>query len=522
MPKKTPSSPVNAVGAERARQHIQTRFNPIRGLTPAKLARYLDSFWAGNLRECAILWQKIIERDDQVKTCSAKRIRATPALNYEILPVDNSPEAKTHADALKAFYNNLTAVNALDENERGGVRLLLKQMLSCIGMKYAVHEIVWAPGANSQMTATFRFIPLQFFENTTGRLRFLKSDFDVYGVSLDDFFGEGGWMVTTGDGLMEASSVAYMFKNMPLKAWVGYCEKYGTPGLHGKTGAAKGSPEWDAMVTALANFGEDLAIVTNDGASITPIEVKSAGNIPHPPLVDRMDRGLSRLWIGGDLATMSQGGSGGVGSNPQQDDVSKLRDEDAALLTDTLQAYVDKRIIEYRFGPGVAPKAYFKLSPPAEVNIDREIKIDQFLIDVGVPRGKKDLLARYNRPELAAGDEPAQARAAAPSPFPGIAAVNEKPVNARFEVYRSQALRSLSQAQAAALRPLTDRLSEILGIEDETAQDAALLKLQNDMPGLLKSINADEQLATVWQNILGTALASGAIDAAKNQNAPAK
>ena len=55
------------------------------------------------------------------------------------------------------------------------------------------------------LTATFRFCPLWWFEGTIGRLRFLPTEFAIYGVDMEP----GGWLVTVGDGLMEACSVAY-------------------------------------------------------------------------------------------------------------------------------------------------------------------------------------------------------------------------------------------------------------------------------------------------------------------------
>lgn len=505
MPKTPPES---KVGAQRAQLFKATSFNPIRGLTPNKLSGYLDAFDRGFLREAALVWQKIMERDDQVKTCHPKRSRNVTALDWEILSIDDSPEAKKHKEALEAFYNNLTACNGLNENERGGLRLLIKLMMTAVGMRYACFEIVWAPDAPGGLTAEFKFLPLQFFENTTGRLRFLKSDFDPYGVPLDDFFGEYGWMIASGEGLMEASSVAYMFKNLPLKAWLTYCEKFGIPGLHGKTSAAKDSPEWDALVSAIGAFGEDLGIVTNDGASITPIELKAGASQPHPPLVERMDRAISRLWLGGDLATMSASGSA-VGSNPQSDDLQKLQEDDAAMITDSLQHYVDRAVISMLFGVE-KPMAYFKLKPPAKINVDREIKIDQFLIGAGAPIGRKDLLERYGRAEPDSGDQLATVPATVSSPFSASNEIRRRASNvaAADVTFRAQSLKELSEAQAKSLRPLVDRLNAILTLPDDKV-DAALQQLQSDLPRINREVLKDAQTQLAFEKILGAAVASG-------------
>ncbi|MBA4136759.1 MAG: hypothetical protein C0518_05530 [Opitutus sp.] len=513
---RTSKSPASKVSAQRARLFKLLFANPVSGLTPARLVSYLNAFSRGELRSAVLLWQQILERDDMIKPCDGKRRRAVASLKWEILPVDDSEQAKAHKEALEHFYNNLTAFDGLNEMERGGVRQLIKQMMTAVAMRYAVHEIIWQPGAPGGLTAQFKFLPLQFFENKTGKLRFLLEDHATDGVDLDEHFGEGNWMCNAGEGLMFAASIAYLFKTPTgLKAWVTFIEKFGVPGLHASTSAQKDSPEWDALVEAVSGFGEDLALVTNDGAKITPLEIKSAGGSPHASLVDRMDRALSRLWMGGDLATMAKG-EGAVGSQPQSDDLDKLQEDDTAGISDALQEYVDVQVIRQRFGD-VAPLAYFQLNPPARVDIDRERATDEFLMGAGVPVGKKQLMQRYGRAEPAAGDELATPPASPalslsnglPNPFAARAA-NER---TRFEqTFRADALKELSEAQAKALRPLVDRLNAILALPDDKI-DGALEALKRDLPRLNREVLKDAQTQLAFEKILSATLVSGATEA---------
>lgn len=511
---KTPQS---KVGAQRAALYKLTSFNPIRGLTPARLAAALDGFDRGELRAAAQIWQKIMERDDQVKTCAPKRTRKVTGLSWEVLPIDDSPEADAHAKALTHFYNNLRTVDGLDENVRGGMRLLIKQLMSAVALRYAAFEVVWKPGA--QLTAELKFLPLQFFENTTGRLRYLRTDSDLYGVELDEFFGPGNWMLAHGDGVMGACSVAWMFKNMPLKAWVTFCEKFGIPGLHAQTSAGEGSKEWDALVSALNGFGEDLAIVTNEGAKIAPLATPAAGNQPHPALVDRMDRAISRLWFGGDLATMSADG-GAVGSQPQSDDLAALQEDDAAMITDTLQEYLDRAVIRQLFGVD-EPLAYFQLKLPARTNVERELKVDQALVGLGVPLGVKSLQQRYGRPAPEAAEALAQAPAAgADAPFgvlPPVSGANERRLclaaNDQAPAFGLSMLAQYGRAARERLAPLRARFETALEIEDAAARQTALEQLRAELPAFLRTLSPDSPTVKALENALGTALASGAAEA---------
>jgi phage gp29-like protein len=495
--------------AERVRTHIASRFNPIRALTPEVLSRHLEEFDAGYLRNAALAWQKIRDRDDQVRTCASLREMALSQLDWQILPVDDSPEAGRHKEALEWAYNNLTATHALERNVAGGVELLVRQMADAVGKRYAVHEILWDPRGPGELTAQLVFTPLWFFENQTGRLRFLRQDLAIAGEELE----EAGWLVTTGDGLMEATSVAYLFKQLPLKDWLIYCEKFGMPGLHGKTNAQKGTPEWEAMRDALANFGVDWSIITSLAAEISPIQAGAQGTQPHPELVDRMDRAISRLWRGGDLATMSREGDG-VGSNPQGDSGRLLLAADAQLISGALQQQFDRWVIAYRFGRDVEPLAYFELQLPAQIDIDREIKIDEALIKWGCPRGKKDLLERYGRPEPDKGDELATAPVA-PAPQAmgdgrdargfGNSSIAE---TARGALFQQRAVALIGAAERAALRPLLERIAA-LDTVSEAELPAAIAQLEADLPALQKAALKDERLVAAWETVLGAPLASG-------------
>jgi|GEM_PF-5264768 len=171
------------------------------------------------------------------------------------------------------------------------------------------------------------------------------------------------WLVTVGEGIMEPLSVAYMFKQLSLRDWVSYSEKFGTPGLLGKTNSAKDSPEWEALETAISEFSTDWAAVTSEGTSIELIEAKGgAGNLPFPPLVDRMDRAISTICRGADLSTMSASQGPGQGASVQGDEGDLLEQDDAAMITETLQQ-ISRIVIRERFGDE-QPLAYVQVVVP--------------------------------------------------------------------------------------------------------------------------------------------------------------
>lgn len=396
---KSDSGPASVVSAERVRAYIRSRFNPIRSLTPELLSQYLDAFKTGYIRQCALIWDAIEERDDTLASVVQKRKAAAARHGWEIITLDSIAEdqeleAEAHKKALQNFYNNLTVVSAIDENERGEVSLLLRQMMDAVGKKYAVHEIIWRPSGN-YLTAELRFVPLWFFEHLTGRLRYLQAENSIEGVEMAD----DAWLVSVAQGLMPACSVAYIYKIMSLRDWVIYNERHGMPGIHGKTDAAKDSAEWETLVAAVQNFASEWAMVTNSGASIDKIDMAATGQIPYPPLVERMDRAMAALWRGADLSTISGGTSqAGQGASLQGDESAILEQDDAQWLSETLSRQLDKRVIEYVFGDGTKPLAYIKIKTSQKKDIAQELLVDTFLRDSGAPLGVNSVLERYGRP----------------------------------------------------------------------------------------------------------------------------
>ena len=169
------------ITAERVQMSIRTRFNPIPALTPRLLGAWLESFRLGFFRNIALAWDAIERRDYTLASVAAKRKKAVARNGWEILTVNDSPAAQEQKRALEYFYNHLTCTTALEENETGGLGLLIRQMMDAVGKRYAVHEIIWQPGGRAgdgaaNLTATFRFCPLWWFEGT----RVFEKTFNVF------------------------------------------------------------------------------------------------------------------------------------------------------------------------------------------------------------------------------------------------------------------------------------------------------------------------------------------------------
>jgi phage gp29-like protein len=409
----------------------RSRYDPIRRLTPQYLLRVMDTFANGYLREFALLADAIKNRDDMISVALGKREKAVARHGFVILPFEGlgpaqAARAAQHQAALKHFYDQLTVTHALEQDLTGGFRLLVRQMMGAVGARYAVHEIIWRPTVDAQtgaaaLTARLNFVPLWFFEATTAKLRFTRN---YFGTLMGEDLAPDEWFVTVGDGLLEPLAVCYMFKNMAVKDWAAFCDKFGMPGILARTSAPEGSAGWVAMENALQKFGQDWAAVCNFENSIDLVAAKGGpGALPFPPMVERMDRAIAAICRGADLSTMSGGqhgasggGNAGRGASVQGEESDILEQDDAELITETLSG-LSRQVIAKLFGPDEAPLARLRIVVPQKKDTADTINRLGFLLNAGVP-----VSMDYARKELGVPPPaPGEARLVAP-------AVPERPV----------------------------------------------------------------------------------------------
>jgi hypothetical protein len=494
----------------------------------------LDDFERGYLSAAALAWDTIEKRDDTIKSVAPKRKKSVARHGWEIiilpnLPCEKQAEALQHKAALEFFYANLTVANAIDANEKGGFKLLVRQMMDAVGKRYSVHEIIWKleyttpppsqqpdhlqpdnlqlptsfpsstsvhgpapspqpnpqsspacssqpetlqpdnfePSANLQplpssllpllpsvqssslktnpqsaipnpqfilpqsdnfepdnpqplppiprLTAELRHVPLWFFENTTGALRYLPASDSLHpSLSGANFLNTaasiplapGSWMVTVGEGLMHACSIAWMTKALPLQDWLDFSSRYGHPALIASTTAERNSQDWLELEKMLGVFLDQLSAVTNAavGEQIKLLDLKGGGDLPYERLISRMDRLITALWRGADLSTLSR--EQGYGASLQSGESDILEQDDAELISETLQAHIDRYVIQYLFGPQAKPLAAVKILVTPKQSTIQDLQIDQFLIAHGARLAINDTLARYGRAE-ANPNEPA-------------------------------------------------------------------------------------------------------------------
>lgn len=394
----------SALDDARVRMEQMAQYNALFHLDPDRLVDAITSFNAGNLGQLARIIRDFEERDDKMATCAMKMRASVGRCDYSILVkegFENDERAKRHAEILKRFWSTVNVTSRFNMNERGGLRLLKKQMMEAQSYGYAVHEIVWRPLANGEIAAEFIKLPLWHFENRTGALRFLPTETAVEGVPM----AEGEWLVTTGDGVGIPASICAMAKRMCFQDWLLFSERSGMPIIVGTTGATFRSEQWNNIKGAIRNIYRDTRVLLDSGSKIEAIDTGHAANIPFPPLVEWSDRAIAALYRGADLSTISKGD--GTGASLQGDEAGMIEQDAAANLGETLHEQVDRFVIRYVTGDD-DPLASISIEPVKKPDVDTDIKIDNHLAALGVKLSKADALQRYGRTEAESDDDALQ------------------------------------------------------------------------------------------------------------------
>jgi len=131
--------------------------------------------------------------------------------------------------------------------------------------------------------------------------------------------------------------------------------------------------------------------------------------------VERMDRAMASLWRGADLSTMSR--SQGLGASLQADEIAMLEQDDAALISETLNAQIDALVLRELFGDET-PQAWFRLKPDEDAARLTHLELLQKLVNIGAPVGVAGVHERMGIPRPAPGEQtlPATGRSHAAIP----------------------------------------------------------------------------------------------------------
>lgn len=474
------------IGIVRIRDEARLRYNPLQNLTPQKITSAMDSFNCGYLSEAARIYDAIRRRDGVVQACVQKRKRATSRLEWTIVEMGGDESAsKEHAAFLEDFYNNIKVTSAADANKRGSMSMLIDNILSALENKYAVSEIIWDTSRAPNLSAEVRHVPLWFFENTQGYLRFKRNSTDTEGVELEP----NGWMVSVSDSpLMEATAVCYIIKRFAQGDWAVCSQRFGMPTPVYNANADRGTPEFESAVESIAGLMNGYGMVCARG-EVFDLKLPNGTSEPFKTLSEAMDRYIALIWRGSDLSTLSAADAAGASLQAEESEI--LEDADCALVEETLAHYLTLPALEWKFGKGVKPAAYLQLTRKNRKDKLNQIAVYKGAAELGCNVAKRDVYEALELREPEAGEETVELQQSlAPSAQPPFAN------SAKAE---DSAVDRVAAALGDMAQPFYDELARIEAMAGAAERTRAL---ENLLKNLGKYFDGGKAEAEAWFEVL--------------------
>lgn len=475
-----------------------------KGLTPAKIATYLQEADQGFPARLCELLEEIEDRDPHLVGVLGTRKRAVANLDWELLP----PKGDDRRSTRRILEFCQARLEEIDNFEDG-----LLDLLDAISKGYGVVEQRWYNEGGVAGVRHWDYRPQRWFrpsDSDPEAWRLLDQADPTRGIELDPYRflvhvskAKSGFPVRAGLGRVLVWW--YLFKNYAVKDWVSYGEIFGAPFRVGRYPLGAKPADITALQTALRQLGVDASAVIPDDMKVEFIGDNrgTAGVDVYERLVVLCERGMSKAVLGQTLTT-DEGQSGSRALGQVHNDVRQdLVEADAKQLARTLRRGLLVPLVAFNFGPAAPiPDLRFDTSPPADEKAKaeaQEIRAKVFAAarTMGVPVPMAQVREELALREPASGEEllpPPATPSAAPEPAPmrapfapGLVVLAQggvTPVPAWLRQAEGELQRILDEGgHVEAWRPLVTRL------EGELTSLQSLGQVPDRLLGLLRELD---------------------------------
>lgn len=484
----------------------RAQFNPLRSLTFQRAVFLLEEGERGAYADLQWTYRFIEKRDATLRALVQLRTSAIKKLDWDIKLVDGDDPARIaiaekQAALLRSAYEQIDNLKAAVEflalaefrgfahlekvyagdNPAGGI-----VHLEPVPQWHWVRDTLYAPWQyNAEATSTNRGTPidLQHFI-----VREVESPINEIGL------------------------LCFLRKNLSQKDWDGFVETYGIPPLFAVM-PPNTPPEKEAEYQAMAEaVVSDMRGTLPNGADIKTVGGAERGTNPFRDHLTYQDEQLVLAGTSGKLTMLSSPtGIGGGATDAHQDTFDSLAQAEAAAISEIFQKQLDRAVLDAAGYAGQPALAYFQIAAEDNTDIGQVLDHAVKAKNAGLQVDASEFSEKTGYKLTVAPVAPIQG-SALQLPLPASAAGGRtlnraSAITPPSDAFRSASLQRLGNGLAKDLQPARERLLAALDEADDAKRNAALTQLRAELPSLLRS---DSQAAAAFEEILGTALASGA------------
>lgn len=284
---------------------------PATGLTPRKLVAILRDADAGDLQAIMQLFEEMEEKDAHLYAVAATRRLALTGLPWEIVnaaELDSSIDRNIAEQTADHARQRLASIEGLQES--------LEHLSLAVGRNIAVAEIIWE---NRNGFVPAHVVPVDFGRITvdeTDRIRIITREHPDEGIIPPPM----KFMIHTPHarsghpqrgGLLRATAMAFLAKSFALKDWMIFAEIFGMPVRIARYQPSATEEEKRELITMLESLGTNAAGIFSHAIDLQIVEAnRGTTGPPYPPLVEFLNREISKAWLGQTLTTDTFGQRG--------------------------------------------------------------------------------------------------------------------------------------------------------------------------------------------------------------------
>jgi len=243
-------------------------------------------------------YRDMAKRDDQVKACLKLKKLAIPAPGWRLDPFDDTPEAERQVEFTEDVFTRMP----------GSIMRMFMDSLSAIAYGFSIQEPVYEPiiagdWAGKWGLKAIKLRPAEtfgFVSDKHGNLTKLKQT-TSFGNDIplkpEDFiiwtYGEESNR-HYGDSDLRAVYRNWYAKDILIRFWNVFLEKFGAPTMVGEYEPGTGKPEQDKILAVLEQIAFSKAVVLPKGWKHELLEATRTGKASYLDAVKYHDRAIAR------------------------------------------------------------------------------------------------------------------------------------------------------------------------------------------------------------------------------------
>ena len=328
-----------------------------RGLTPEQVDAILtQASSAGLTADQCQLSQDLEEKNWDIAQAMQTRRLAVGALDWRVLPGDDTPAAKHAAETLQAQLDSCPGQGGWTFQD-----LITSGLIGAAIPGFACAEILWETGRGRLAIAGFKEVEARHLSFEGGlRAPLLKDsggalhELPPHKFILHRHRARGGDLAR--GGLIRPLAWLHVFGQLGgMKELLRFIERHGMPFIVAKVSQQAWENDRAKLRSLVRNFGSDGGALFTDAVQVELLQAANTGGDVYFKLLQYTADAITKVILG---QTASSGDSAGLSGGDAQSRVRRdILEADAKLISATLTAQLARPWSLFNYGPAVpAPK----------------------------------------------------------------------------------------------------------------------------------------------------------------------